>query len=279
MEGGSTAINLDGAVNGRAFNNLIHGNGKGGFVLWQGNGNSSANNNVFFNTSVYNPAGARVAFLLYTGASGNVIFNNILYSRSGGLAAEGAGSGNQHDHNLASSFEDVTMSAGESSPDGAMLFANAAGSDFHLGAGSAAVDRGVPSFAGKSAGPGDLEGRQRPAGTAFDLGCYELGGPPGVVEPAPVEGVGGVDAGAIRDAGGPGGTGGSGGSRDAGAPGPGVDAGGRGGGGSDAAGPGPGSSDGGCGCRVGEAPAEGGGALLLIALASLLGLSARRRRR
>ena len=75
-------------MRGRAFNNLIYGNGKGGFVLWQGNGNSSSNENVFFNNTVYNPNGDKPAFIFYTGASNNLVFNNILYSRSGGIEVD-----------------------------------------------------------------------------------------------------------------------------------------------------------------------------------------------
>jgi parallel beta-helix repeat protein len=256
IRGGSTAINLDGAVNGRAFNNLLHGNGKGGFVLWRGNANSSSSGNLFFNNTVYNPAGSKAAFLLYTEAANNVIFNNIFYARAGGLVADEAGSGNQHDHNLVASVEDLEPAAGESMPDPLTLFAGVAAADFRLRAGSTAVDRGVATFAGKQASPLDREGRQRPAGAAFDIGCYELGG-----SPSPVDG----------------GTPGTGGAPGAGGA-PGNDAGSGDAGGAD--GPAMTSSDGGCGCGTG--PGRSGGVWLLMALALLtarLTRSGRRDRR
>jgi parallel beta-helix repeat protein len=246
VAGGSTAINLDGAVRGRAFNNLIYRNGKAGFVLWQGNGSSSANENVIYNNTVYNPSGSKAALILYTGAANNVIFNNVLYARGGGLEADEAGSGNQHDHNLLSAIAGLTRAAGESSPEVEPLFAGAAMNDFHPRAGSPLVDRGAASFAGKAASDADLEARPRPQGAAVDIGCYELGAGGGT---APVGGSGGSGAGGS----------GAGGSAA-----------------SDASDAGTGTIDAGCGCDIG-ARRHGDGALLLAAAALLAVLSLRRR--
>jgi hypothetical protein len=49
------------------------------------------------------------------------------------------------------------------------LLANAAGGDFHLTRGSPAVDAGKPTSVAT-----DIEGTPRPAGTAFDVGAYEV---------------------------------------------------------------------------------------------------------
>lgn len=49
------------------------------------------------------------------------------------------------------------------------LFVDPANNDFHLKAGSAAIDAGT-SLTGITA---DLEGVSRPQGNAFDIGCYE----------------------------------------------------------------------------------------------------------
>jgi hypothetical protein len=52
---------------------------------------------------------------------------------------------------------------------GAPLFAGAASGDFHLTAGSAAIDRGKVTAAAT-----DIDGNPRPQGSAFDIGAYEL---------------------------------------------------------------------------------------------------------
>ena len=268
LRGGSTAINLDGAVGGRAFNNLLHGNGKAGFVLWRGNGKSGSSANVFFNNTVYHPAGTKAAFLLYTDAADNVIFNNILYSRAGGLNAEESGAGNQHDHNLLASVVESEAGPNEAMPDALTLFVDAPGGNFNLRPGSAAVDRGVASFAGKPASTSDRQGRARPAGAALDIGCYEQ------------DGAGPTDGGAIPDAGGgdgpgPGPTPGTGGSGGAG----GSDGGARDGAApASDAGPGAGGGSDGCGCRVGAGQPGGVPAGWVAAALAAAALLWRRRR-
>ena len=176
LRGGSTAINLDGAVKGRAFNNLLYGNGKGGFVLWQGNGSSASNDNVFYNNTVYNPGGGKAAFILYTGAARNVIFNNILFSKKGGIEVDEyeAGEGNQHDYNLVTNILGKSkLAKNEAKVAPEAVFVDPAKGDFRLKPGSPAVDRGALTFAGRKVNAVDLEGRARDKGTP-DLGCYEL---------------------------------------------------------------------------------------------------------
>ncbi len=176
IRGGSTAVNLDGAVRGRAFNNLIYGNGKGGFVLWQGNGNASSNENVFYNNTVYNPKGTKAAFIFYTGASNNVVFNNILYSRSGGIEVdeEEAGKGNRHDFNLVTSvLGSSKLGPNEASPPVSELFIDADKGNLRPRPGAPSLGKGAATFAGRKVVPTDLEGRARPQTSAPDIGCYQ----------------------------------------------------------------------------------------------------------
>ena len=49
------------------------------------------------------------------------------------------------------------------------LLVNGAAHDFHLGAGSAAIDAGKTTNAAR-----DTDGNPRPNGAAFDIGAYEL---------------------------------------------------------------------------------------------------------
>ncbi len=177
IAGGSTAINLDGAINGRAFNNLIYANGKGGFVLWKGNGNAPARNNLIYNNTIYQPGGTKAAIVFYTEAADNLVFNNILYSRAGGIEVdEEAGRGNRHDFNLllsviADSRADRKLGAHEASPPVAELFADIGAWNLRPRPGGPAIGAGTPTFTDRKAAAADLEGRPRSG--APDIGCYQ----------------------------------------------------------------------------------------------------------
>jgi parallel beta-helix repeat protein len=175
IKGGSTAINLDGAVDGRAFNNLLYHNGKGGFVLWKGNGNAPASNNVIFNNTIYQPKGTKAAIVFYTEAANNLVFNNVLYSRAGGIEFdEEAGKGNRHDFNLVSSIMgEGKLGPHESSPPVATLFADPAAGNLRPRAASPLIGKGTATFADRKVAPVDLEGRARPQNGAPDIGCYQ----------------------------------------------------------------------------------------------------------
>jgi len=53
---------------------------------------------------------------------------------------------------------------------------NEAGGDYHLKSGSPAIDTGQT----QANVPADLEGRARPIGPAYDIGCYEFAAPTGM---------------------------------------------------------------------------------------------------
>jgi hypothetical protein len=125
-------------------------------------------------------------------AEGNVVTNNIFVStRNNGLIASDAGNvGNLLDHNLyltpggpqnvdiswngreLDTFAKYQRRTGE---DAHSLFADphfvAAGADFHLAAGSPAIDAGSP-VPGQFA-PADFDGTLRPRGAAPDVGAFE----------------------------------------------------------------------------------------------------------
>lgn len=171
---GGAAINLDGDINGICRNNLIYNNLATGIALYSIDGALASRNNIIVNNTIYNPNSRRAAIYLDNGANNNVIFNNILLSAKGIEA--GVVSGLAHDYNIASSFVGTAKAAHEtivSLSNASALFKNAAGNDFHLSLTSLAREKGIGSFTGRSAMPGDLEGNFRPAGAAFDIGCYE----------------------------------------------------------------------------------------------------------
>jgi len=64
---------------------------------------------------------------------------------------------------------------------------NAAGGDFHLTAGSPAIDKGVTL----AAVPNDFDAGKRPFGAAYDIGAFEFGAPPGTTPSLPIPAGGG----------------------------------------------------------------------------------------
>ncbi|WP_343702997.1 PKD domain-containing protein [Chitinophaga sp.] len=124
-----------------------------------------------FNNTIINPSrnGIRLLNTYGTVASGNLFYNNIVvnpgqyevHQEKAYLATQGTVNF-EASNNL---FVRTLPEAG---------FVNAAGLDFSLAAGSAAIDAGrdVSSFGVKY----DINYKTRPGGAAFDIGAYELAG-------------------------------------------------------------------------------------------------------
>ncbi len=286
---GAAGINLDGAIHGVAVNNVIFDAAKAGFALFQGDGAEAAHDNLIVNNTVYDPNGSRSAIQVADGANNNVIFNNILISKSTGLEVQNV-TGLMHDDNIVSSYDGATAAAHESTPaNAAALFAGASSGNLQLAAvtPALAIDKGVASFGGQSAPATDVTGAPRPAGAGYDLGAYESGSTP------PASGAGGSSA---ATGGAPGATGGRAG-QTGGAPGNsggatgalgagGSAATGSSGGTSGGSGGAPGgkpepTSQGGCSCRSAGArgPAPGQPAVAMVAAFLLAAAGLRRPRR
>lgn len=168
---GGAAINLDGDINGICRNNLIYNNLASGIALYGIDGARASSDNLIVNNTVYNPDSRRAALLLMNGASGNTVFNNILYSgRGAGIEAEGEF---KHDYNLVSRIEGATMAGHEAAPAAVTVFTDLAQLDFHPAANSPALNQGVATFNGLAAPRTDLASGARPAGVGFDIGAYE----------------------------------------------------------------------------------------------------------
>lgn len=203
--GQAAGINMDGLLDPVVYNNLIYDNHFGqGIALFQQDGAIVTNGAKIFNNTIIVPEDGRWGILLKAGASqGTEIYNNIIINRHawrGCIAAEDI-TGLQSDYNI---VNDRMSAEGDGSAvllsvwqllgldqhslvaaPLATLFQDAAGGDFHLAAGSQAVDAGT-NLAAPVVNE-DLDGNARPFGGAFDIGCYEFALPDGITTPAAAE--------------------------------------------------------------------------------------------
>ncbi len=110
--------------------------------------------------------------------------NNIVYNPRG-TAYDIRGTGNVVENNLASGGSGGTV-AGVTSGDPMFVSANAdCTGDFHLKAGSPAIDKGSATGAPQT----DFEGKTRPQGSGVDMGAFESGGASGSPAPGQPSGV------------------------------------------------------------------------------------------
>lgn len=187
-----TCINLDGVEDSLVANNLLYNNTGKGIVSFSQDGRETGSRNIFANNTVCFRSGqGRYAFRIIGGGRDNTVVNNIFVNSSrleAAMAMEADSlEGLKSDHNILfglagrggvgigdgfipladwrrRGFDALSIEAGPED-----LFVDADGGDFHLKAGSPATDAGV-AVEGISA---DIEGRERPAGAAGDIGCYE----------------------------------------------------------------------------------------------------------
>ena len=191
---GGAAINLDGVQGSIIRNNLLYGNHATGIALFQIDGAAGPSGDEVLNNTIDQPSDGRWAVLVKSSAGTNTIRNNILVHRN--TARGGLLYGDATD--VATTDSDYNVLDAVTPDDGgtriplatwktqghephslslsvASLFVSPAGADYHLLAGSAAIDAGQTL----AHAPTDLQGRARPAGAAFDVGCYEWAAPSG----------------------------------------------------------------------------------------------------
>jgi len=172
-------------------NNLLYENIASGMSFYMIDAAAPAKNNLVVNNTIVQYDTSRWAINIADSSTGIVIHNNILLNRGGrGAISIGPESmtGFLSDYNV---LKDVMSADGgnafinfaawktQTSQDAhsvvateALVFANAATDDYHLKAGSPAVNLGTSVNA-----PGlDLAGVVRPQGGAVDAGAYELPG-------------------------------------------------------------------------------------------------------
>jgi len=187
--GGGAAINMDGVADTIVRNNLLYANHAGGIAVFQQDGAVGSRNNRLLNNTIIMPEDGRWAVnISQPGCVNNWVFNNIIYSYHnwrGCIVIPSAGlSGFQSDYNVVmdrfSADDDhsvITLSEWRTLgydlhsliAEPAALLVNPSGQDYHLRAGSPAIDAGMAL----SEVSEDLEGRARPWGAAFDIGAFE----------------------------------------------------------------------------------------------------------
>jgi hypothetical protein len=144
--------------NGIIRNNITYNNGSsaGGIHLVQQGGTYYSTGNIVVNNTLDEPNIACVR--INANNTANIVFNNICIG-STGIVFEG--SGNFQSNNL-------------SSTNGSGIFLNYAGHDYHLVAGSPAIDAGLSAYQSAAAPSVDFIGTARPQGASFDNGAYEF---------------------------------------------------------------------------------------------------------
>jgi parallel beta-helix repeat protein len=192
---GGAAIILDGVQDSVVRNNLLYDNHATGIVNYMGDGAEGPRGMRILHNTVDQAADARWALLMFNTTGTNVVRNNILYNRHpfrGGITYETPTdvANTDSDYNI---MDRVTPDDGNTiytlaqwqamghephslSVPLANLFVNPASGDYHIVAGSPAIDAGqtLPDVTV------DIEGNPRPAGAASDIGAYERTVPPSI---------------------------------------------------------------------------------------------------
>jgi len=188
--GGGSGINMDGVTDTIVRNNLLYDNHASGISLYKIDGGSGSHDNQVLNNTIRMAADGRWAVNIPDQANtDNHLYNNILYnehSYRGSISIGPAAlAGLLSDNNVV--MDRFTTDDGDSilsldewqalgydahsliaAP--GELFVNPDAGDYHLRAGSPAIDAGI--FLG--AVLHDLEGHPRPAGSTHDIGAYEF---------------------------------------------------------------------------------------------------------
>ncbi|HNT24312.1 MAG TPA: right-handed parallel beta-helix repeat-containing protein [Anaerolineales bacterium] len=196
--GGGAAINMDGVTDSLLRNNLLYNNHATGIAVFNIDGAVCSQNNRLLHNTILMPADGRWGILIAGAAcANNEITNNIIYSdhnwRGSINLAEGAPQGFRSDYNVVvgrfttddgtvidlASWQALGYDTHSLVAAPGDLFIDPIGYDFHLLAGSPAVDQGTA--AGVTA---DLDGNRRPVGNGYDIGAYEYqsGEPPLLTE-------------------------------------------------------------------------------------------------
>ncbi len=189
--GGSSALSLDGVINSRIYNNLFYNNRGDGIGTFVVDGAQAGNNIITHNTIYFRPTDSRYGFIIKGGSVNNTITNNIVITGLNPIIELDSASTNQAriDYNAyykASaewfSYEDIdtydfagwrqqfpsfdSHSFVLSNPSD--VFVNISNFDFRQKSTSPTINTGTNQGIFS-----DMDGKIRPQGTTFDIGCFE----------------------------------------------------------------------------------------------------------
>jgi hypothetical protein len=187
--GGGSGINMDGVTNSLVRNNLLYDNHASGISIYQIDGGSGSHDNRVLNNTVIMPSDGRWGINIpNTVDTNNKLFNNIVYNyhswRGSITIASPTLSGFESDYNVLmdrfsvddgnsrinfAQWQALGYDAHSVLATPAELFVDVSADDYHLKAGSPAINAGT--FLGDVTD--DLEGNPRPVGPAYDAGAYE----------------------------------------------------------------------------------------------------------
>jgi hypothetical protein len=192
-------FNYDGACESTFKNNLVYNNASGGYALFQIDAAKSASDDLLYNNTVVQPVGTQWCIEIPSAAYnngpgpdpvGHKIKNNILCDASGHgsiMVYDPHMKGLESDYNVVSdvfSVDNGTSTINFAAwqklgydlhsilSDPSALFVNVAANDYHLKAGSPAIDAGTAL----SEVADDMDATARPQGKGYDIGCYEFRG-------------------------------------------------------------------------------------------------------
>jgi hypothetical protein len=163
------------------YNNIIIGADDQGLRINDPQGTVIIQNNVLYNNGSLGYDGHAQLYIERAGIGRITLQNNILYAGSGQTYYQFGPGADPSVFNAASN--NLVYNAGACPAwdvnciNADPLFADGAAGDFHLQAGSPAIDAGVATGNDR-----DYVGVSRPQGSTYDLGAYEFGGIPTAVE-------------------------------------------------------------------------------------------------
>ena len=185
---GGQAISCDGVQDSRILNNLVYNSHSKGISLFGQDAAQGSQRDIVVNNTVLTAADGGSALRMADNSPGNTVYNNVFYSYNTSAACIDLNSedlvGLVSDYNVVTNriYVDgstVSFSAWKSNyhedahsliATPTQLFANNAANDYHLVAGSPAVDAGTATDAPAT----DIVGTPRPQGAGYDIGAYEL---------------------------------------------------------------------------------------------------------